>query len=392
MAQNEDSLGVYVHLPWCVTKCPYCDFNSYASTEFPEQRYTDSLLSELAWSAEQVQWRGRKATSVFFGGGTPSLFGADSLAAVLDAIDQHLGLADDCEVTAEANPGTLEGAAVEKLSAMRAAGINRISFGVQSFDDRLLDTLGRVHSGAEALVALRAAHEAGFERISCDLIFAVPGQTLDGWQRDIEQALSLGILDHLSTYGLTFEPGTAMTGMLKAGMIERADEELELAMYRAIRSATADAGLQHYEISNFARPGCESRHNLGYWRRHDWLGLGAGAHGFTSRSPGAPWGERWANIRLPEIWMSAGNGHRRHFEETLDRGQALAETLLMGLRVSEGIAVADIEQRFSMDADQAMPRLARLVDDGLMLRESGRVSLSPSGLELADSVIAELAG
>lgn len=439
-----DSFSVYLHLPYCAKRCPYCDFNTYVVHQIPEDRYVETLLREVGHSATLAEWSGRRVATVFFGGGTPSLFSPASIGRLLGAIDDAWGIEADPEITMEANPGTLEGSAEARLADFRAAGLTRLSFGVQSFHPKHLATLGRIHSGGEAVAAIGAAHRAGFENVSCDLIFGVPGQTLEEWKDDVARAIELGT-EHVSAYGLTYEEGTPMTGMKKAGMITAADEDTELAMFRHAREAFGEAGLAQYEISNYSRPGRESRHNLAYWTWGDYLGLGAGAHGFAasgrrgdgtrkdagdvagesrfakdahtsaaSTDDGATdagaastddaatdassattadtsWGRRYANIRLPELYMSAGPGRWHASEETLTREMAMAEYLMVRLRLARGIDTAEFEHRFGATIDAAAPSLEGFVQAGLLARRDGAVVLTPHGLELADDVITRLA-
>jgi oxygen-independent coproporphyrinogen III oxidase len=387
-----DSFSVYVHLPYCAKRCPYCDFNTYVVHSMPEERYVEALLREASFAASQPAWAGRRVSTVFFGGGTPSLFSPAKIARILQAFDTYWGFEADPEITLEANPGTLEGGNEEKLRGFRTAGANRISFGAQSFQAAHLATLGRIHSAEETLDALKAAARAGFERISCDLIYGIPGQTLADWEGDIATALGLGT-DHVSAYCLTYEKGTPLTGMKNAGLVVAADEETELAMFRAARERFGDAGLRQYEVSNFARPGSESRHNLAYWTWRDYLGLGAGAHGFAGNAStdAGSWGRRYSNIRLPELYMSAGEGRWHATSEELTREMAMAEYLMVGLRLADGIDSQTFEGLFGCALSEAAPKLHAFAAGGLLRCEGTNVSLTQRGLEIADTVIAELA-
>ncbi|MFT4571829.1 MAG: oxygen-independent coproporphyrinogen-3 oxidase, partial [Candidatus Binatia bacterium] len=341
------SFSAYVHLPYCVRRCPYCDFNTYAVRSIPEDRYIAALAAEIAAAAQAPSWNGRSIGTVFFGGGTPSLFSPASLGKVLTALDQSFGLTSDAEVTMEANPGTLEGSAAERLRGWRERGINRLSLGVQSFNEKHLATLGRLHGRREVFDAVQAARDAGFENLSIDLIFAVPGQTRDEWRSDLNHALELAT-DHVSAYGLTYEPGTPMTGLRNAGRITPVLEDCELEMLDDACEVLGGAGLERYEISNFARPGKRSRHNLAYWLRDDYLGLGAGAHGFADEREPSPTGGglRYANRRFPEIYMGALGGKHAETNEVLDRRDAISETVLLGLRLIEGIDLDRFRRRF----------------------------------------------
>ena len=384
-----DSFSVYLHLPYCAKRCPYCDFNTYVVHQIPEERYVETLLREVAHAATEEAWSGRPVATVFFGGGTPSLFSPASIGRLLGAIDSAWGIEAGAEITMEANPGTLEGSAEARLADFRAAGLTRLSFGVQSFHEKHLATLGRIHSGPEAENAITAARRAGFDNVSCDLIFGVPGQTLEEWADDVARAIDLGT-EHVSAYGLTYEEGTPMTGMKKAGMITAADEDTELDMFRHAREAFAAAGLAPYEISNYARPDRESRHNLAYWTWCDYLGLGAGAHGFAATTAGPSWGRRYANIRLPELYMSAGPGRWHASEESLTREMAMAEYLMVNLRLVRGIDAASFAKRFDATLDEAVPLTRSFTEAGLLARDGDRVTLTARGLEIADDVLARL--
>ena len=386
------SFSIYVHLPYCVRKCPYCDFNTYAVTRFPEERYVAALRREAEHACSSQPWSGRSVATVFFGGGTPSLFSPDSLGALLAEFDRSWGIETGAEITMEANPGSFEGSAVHKLKDFRRAGINRISFGAQSFQVRHLATLGRIHSPQDTIEAVESARAAGFENLSCDLIFAIPGQTVEEWATDLRTLIALQP-DHVSAYNLTYEEGTPMTGLKKAGMLTPAAEETELEMFRLARRDLAQAGYAQYEISNFARPSRQARHNLAYWTWRDYLGLGAGAHGFCGGGSGedADWGRRYSNRRIPEAYMSAGRGCWHDTEETLSRRMAVAEFLMVGLRLSDGIDEAELASRFQMTLKQAAPRSGEFLERGLLERSGSRVRLTDRGLEIADAVITRLA-
>lgn len=378
--------SAYVHLPYCVRRCPYCDFNTYAVNSIPEQSYTEALLAEIESASRNPLWQDRSITTIFFGGGTPSLFGPESFSRLIDAFRQHFGIDADAEVTMEANPGSLEGSAAERLEGWRQAGINRLSFGAQSFNARHLETLGRLHSADDTRAALKTARAAGFNNLSLDLIFAVPGQTLAEWRQDLEQALELET-DHISAYGLTYEAGTPMTGLRDAGRIQPADDDLEVEMLEAARQVLETAGYQRYEISNFARSGRESRHNLAYWLRQDYLGLGAGAHGFADTQAG---GHRYANVRLPQFYMNRAGNDPADSREEIDHDAAMRETMLLGLRLDRGVDCAKFEARFGTKPEQVFGKLGTLIAAGLLEQDGPALRLSDSGLLLADSVIGEL--
>ena len=394
-----------MHIPYCLSKCPYCDFNSYAATRWPEAAYTDALIAELETYAGQAPWRCGAVETVFFGGGTPSLFAPRSIGRVLDAIGRlwpdesrlesresrvacpGLSTPDSrlstSEITLEANPGTVT---LDTLRGFRVAGVNRISFGVQSFHTPHLIRLGRIHSGAEAVAAIRNARAAGFDNLNLDLIFAVPGQTLAEWEADLRTATALAP-DHVSAYNLTFEEGTAFHALRARGELVPQPEEIEVAMFSRTRELLAGAGYEPYEISNFARPARACRHNLNYWRAGAYLGIGAGAHSFARvPEPGA----RWSNARAPHAYIEGVRlrGHARTAEESLSVRQARGEFVFLGLRCREGIDAAAFARRFGIDLVDAFPHAAGLHRDGLLDRAGSRWTLSERGLLLADSIFA----
>ncbi len=378
-----EPFALYVHLPWCRHVCPYCDFNVYAAARPPEAEYVATLAAELAAHASAPPWRGRSVASVYLGGGTPSLFAPASVGALLDAVAARLGFAGTAEVTLEANPGTL---GAERLAGYRAAGVNRLSLGAQSFDAAHLRTLGRDHAPEETQAAVAAARSAGFANVSLDLIFAVPGQTLADWEADVAAATALAP-EHVSAYALTWEPGTPFHAWRASGRVAAVGDEDEAAMAAHVTGALEAAGLARYEISSFARPGFESRHNQRYWDGSDYLGLGAGAHSF-SRDPFP--GRRWANERLPDRHRDAvrARGTAVASEERLTVPQARGEHCFTGLRRTAGVDLAAFERRFGVALAAAFPHLPRLVADGLVEEAGGRLRLTARGFAFADSVAA----
>jgi oxygen-independent coproporphyrinogen-3 oxidase len=403
------AFSVYVHVPYCARKCPYCDFNVHVVRSIPEARYVEALLREVDGASRDDTWRGRRVATVFFGGGTPSMFSADSFGAVLDRLDERFGLEPGAEVSLEANPedfrrrnaaaaagGDAGGGADDggrKLAALRAAGVNRLSLGAQSFAPHVLRTLGRMHDAADVEHAVRAARAGGFHNVALDLIFGVPGQTIDGWRHDLERALALGP-DHVSTYGLTYEEGTPLRRRRDAGKIAALSEDDERAMYELAIDTLTAAGLRHYEISSFACDGREARHNLAYWSGGDYLGIGAGAHGFAGTCAegraGGGRGLRYENLRAPELYMERSPAARA-WSERLDERMARMELVLVGLRRIEGLEERDLVDSASGGVEATSAALEELIGRGLLRREHGRVALTREGLLLADAVTARLA-
>lgn len=369
-------LGLYIHWPFCLSKCPYCDFNSHVRERVDEPRFRAALLRELETLSARAS--GRRVTSVFFGGGTPSLMAAETVGAVLDRIAALFAVAADVEVTLEANPTSAEAA---RFQGFRSAGVSRLSLGVQALDDGALRALGRTHSVAEALSALVRAQEA-FPRVSFDLIYARPGQTEAQWRAELARALRLGT-EHLSLYQLTFEPGTPFGARHARGAIAGPDEETAAALYEATQELCEAAGLRAYEIANHARKGAECRHNLVYWRYGDYLGLGPGAHGRVG-------GRALAAIRAPEAWLKAVEalGHGLAEDAPLAPADQGTEYLLMALRLAEGADLARYERLAG--APLASARLGALVEEGFLVRRGARLAATLKGRLVLNRVIASL--
>jgi putative oxygen-independent coproporphyrinogen III oxidase len=379
------SFSLYIHIPYCQSKCPYCDFNSHAAATWPEADYTGALVAEMRRRRDQPPWTGNRVKTIFFGGGTPSLFEPRSIGGLIEQAARFFGLERSAEITLEANPGTVDAA---KLVGMRAAGVNRISFGAQSFNPAILKFLGRIHSARETRAAVEMAHRAGFERLNLDTIFAIPGQTINDVRNDIAEAVALGP-DHISAYNLTFEEGTAFFTEMKRGRIRPLADDAQAAMYVLVREELPRRGYPMYEISNYAPPAHEARHNLSYWRSESYLGVGAGAHSFAREGAG---GRRWWNERFPARYMdlALASGVAETGCETVDAQIAAGEFVFLNLRLREGFALADFEARFGESFDARFgERAAPLVDGGMLLRTADRICLSDRGLELADSVFAE---
>lgn len=378
-ARTDETLALYVHWPFCVSKCPYCDFNSHVRDGIDQDEWRDALLKDLDHEAALLP--GRRLTSIFFGGGTPSLMEPATVEAVINAATRHWTPTDNLEITLEANPNSAEAA---RFADLARAGVNRISLGLQSFSDQSLRFLGRAHSADEGQRALAAAQSA-VGRVSFDLIYALPGETLEGWSRDLDRALSLGT-EHLSLYELTIEPGTRFATMVAKHEWEPLDAERAAQLFEHTQARTADAGLPAYEISNHARPGAESRHNLTYWRYGDYAGVGPGAHGRRL-------GMRTVRHRKPENFLSgvARNGHGLVEEAALTRDEAAHEALVMGLRLAEGIDPNALAERLGTAAIVDQAAVDRLVGHGLMWREGGRIGTSVAGRLLLDSILTEVA-
>ena len=386
---GSQAVALYVHIPYCLAKCPYCDFNSYAARVWPEDAYADALLSELAHATREGIFPRGTATSIFFGGGTPSLFAPRTIAHLLDGAARELTIAGDVEITLEANPGTVD---EERLAGFVAAGVNRLSFGIQSFHPELLLALGRRHSVEDSFRALRAARDAGVKNLSLDLIYAVPGESLDACAADVACAVEIAP-EHVSAYNLTYEKGTALFRELQEGSVDPAPEELEVAMFHLVRERLADAGYAQYEISNYAQPGREARHNQAYWRGTPYLGLGAGAHSFVPRdasADGTSYGTRWDTLRDPNRYMEAirAAGAAVASSEELTRAQAMGEACWLGLRERRGIDLEQFAARFATPLREAFPHVDQLLADGLVEWHEQHLRLTTQGLLVADSVFA----
>jgi len=343
---GEPGFGIYLHWPFCAAKCPYCDFNSHVRHQpVDQERFTKAFLREIS---HMRQLSGSKTvTSIFIGGGTPSLMEPATIDALLNAVARHWHVPDGIEITMEANPSSVE---ATRFRGYRAAGVNRVSLGVQALNDRDLKFLGRLHDVADALKAIRLAREI-FPRMSFDLIYARPGQTVPAWEAELKEAIGYAV-DHLSLYQLTIEEGTAFHGLYKAGKLTTLDEEQAAVLYEATQEITGRHGMPAYEVSNHARPGAESRHNLTYWRYGEYAGIGPGAHGRLSRAGGKL---ATSTERHPERWLEAveADGHGLVEQDSLDRDEQADELLLMGLRLKEGVDLARWQQLSGRDPDPA---------------------------------------
>ena len=377
MSTDSSSLALYIHWPFCVSKCPYCDFNSHVRETVDQAQWRDALLADLAHEAALTP--GRTISSIFFGGGTPSLMPPATVAALIEAAAGHWSLPSGTEITLEANPSSVEAA---RFLDLAQAGVNRVSLGLQALDDAALAFLGRAHDVNEGLAALATA-QRHFGRVSLDLIYARPGQSLAEWEAELDRALGFGT-EHLSLYQLTIEPGTRFATLAAQGQLTIPDADFAADLFGATRARTSAAGLSAYEISNHARPGAESRHNLAYWRYRDYAGIGPGAHGRRG-------GVATLRRKKPENWLAAveRNGHGIESEEVLPPATRTVEALLMGLRLAEGVDLAHIralgEGELPLDA-RAVARLEAL---GLV-RNGDRLAVTDAGMPVLEAILREI--
>lgn len=380
---GEPGFGIYIHWPFCAAKCPYCDFNSHVRHQKVDQvRFTAAFLKEME---RMRSLSGPKTvTSIFLGGGTPSLMDPSTVGALLDGVAKHWTMPRGIEITMEANPTSVE---ADRFRGYRAAGVNRVSLGVQALNDADLKFLGRMHSVEDALKAVKLAREI-FPRMSFDLIYARPNQTIAAWDEELKQAISYAV-DHLSLYQLTIEEGTPFYGLHKAGKIVTPDEEHAAQLYEATQEITAREGLPAYEVSNHARPGAESRHNLTYWRYGDYAGIGPGAHGRLTRGH-----DKMATVteKHPETWLEkveqSGDGMIE--QDLLGPDEQSDELLLMGLRLREGVDLARWQQLSGRDPDPEREQF--LLEHGFIERlGNSRLRCTPKGMLVLDAVVADLA-
>jgi oxygen-independent coproporphyrinogen-3 oxidase len=374
-----ESLALYVHWPFCVSKCPYCDFNSHVRAEIDQDEWREALLADLAHEARLLP--GRELTSIFFGGGTPSLMEPTTVAAVIQAASSHWNAAENIEITLEANPNSVE---ISRFAELASAGVNRVSLGLQRFDNAGLAFLGRAHSAREGFAALETAQKH-FRRVSFDLIYALPEESEETWSATLAQALSLGTR-HLSLYQLTIEPGTRFASMVAKNEFEPIDPEVAAALYELTDAMTSAAHIPAYEISNYARAGHESRHNLTYWRYADYCGIGPGAHGRRL-------GMRTVRHRKPENFLSAvsRNGNGIAEQAPLTAVEAADEALVMGLRLSEGLDVGRVAERFDLRSIVDDARIERFLASGHLRRSGARVAPTAKGRLVLDYILREIA-
>jgi len=379
---NRFEFGVYVHWPYCAAKCPYCDFNSHVRREIPEAAWLDAIGKELAFAATELIPPHAVVSSVFFGGGTPSLMNAGTVGGVMESISRNWTLLPDAEITLEANPSSAEAG---RFRGYRAAGVNRLSLGVQSLDDTALRFLGRLHDSADAKRAIVFAVDT-FERVSIDLIYGRPDQTVAEWGAELTEAISLGT-EHISLYQLTIEDGTPFSARFRAGILTPLSEQPAAELYEYTQETVNRAGLPAYEISNHARAGGECRHNLLYWRYGNYLGVGPGAHGRIVRE-GAPLAT--TTERNPERWLSRVAANESGFDPflPLTPAEAAREHLLMALRLSEGIDHREFHARWSHQLSEQS--LCMLEEAQLIARDEIRTRVTPKGRLVLNAVIAAL--
>jgi oxygen-independent coproporphyrinogen-3 oxidase len=383
VAAWSELLAIYIHWPFCRSKCPYCDFNSHVRDGVDQARWTDALMRDLERQAELTA--GRAVGSVFFGGGTPSLMPPATVRKLLDEVRSNWAVRPDVEITLEANPNSAE---ADRFRAFAAAGVNRLSLGVQALDPEALRFLGRAHDRKEAIAAIQHAR-ATFPQFSFDLIYARPGQSVAAWRRELDEALALAG-EHLSLYQLTIEPGTAFATLAQCGELVPPEEDITAALFETTQERLAAAGLPAYEISNHARPGAECRHNLAYWRYQDYAGIGPGAHGRLTLG-----GTKYATRqhRLPEKWLAAVETKGTGIEEraAIDRATTVEEMLMMGLRLVEGVSRARLECAANCDAETLFgTNLAPLIDGGFLTLDAERLAATPAGRQRLNAVLGAL--
>jgi oxygen-independent coproporphyrinogen-3 oxidase len=377
-------LAVYIHWPFCRSKCPYCDFNSHVAEAIDQRRWQHALAREIDWYAAATP--GRRVTSVFFGGGTPSLMAPETARHLIGRVGERWSLTDEVEITLEANPTSVE---AERLERFRDAGVNRVSLGVQALNDRDLAFLGRGHSADEALTAVKLAASL-FPRLSFDLIYGRPGQSVAAWRSELEQALEWAG-SHLSVYQLTIEPGTQFHTRHQRGDFQLPDDDLAGALYEETQAVLAAAGLPAYEISNHARPGAESRHNLAYWRYGDYAGIGPGAHGRLSQGR-----DKLATrqIRAPDAWLAQveAEGHGTKERVQVQPRERLEELMMMGLRLVEGVTRRRFRRETGRDIEAALglERLQPLIEAGFLALDAERIAATAAGRQRLNAVLARL--
>jgi len=374
--------GIYIHIPYCVTKCPYCDFNSYGvGGRFPEKEYTESILHELELYHNEVQ--DAELTSIFFGGGTPSLFDPRSIEKIISKIYQITRLANNLEVSLEVNPKTAD---LNKLKGLRSVGVNRISVGVQSFSKRKLRFLGRINAPEDSRKILEDVINTGFDNYSLDLMYGTTNETFSEWEEDLKEALRFDYR-HISAYCLTIEDGTEFGKLHKLGKLKLPTDERLTDFITYTTDFLEDSGYRQYEISNFAKEGFECNHNMLYWKGESYLGLGAGAHSHFAMGNSSLWGERWANLRNPALYMKSVKERQKplDFTEKLKREEVIQDKVLMGLRLKDGIDISKLESKFQITANEE--KIGGLVRDGFLEYSDNSIRLTKKGNLLSNAII-----
>ena len=374
---TKDAIGLYIHFPFCLRKCLYCDFPSYAGKEFLMDDYLDAVRIEIGEIKKRIT--GRKIETIFWGGGTPTLFHGEKLKNLLDYIKENLVIIEDAEITTEANPETLD---KKKLEILKKAGVNRLSIGMQAGQDCLIKKLGRVHSIKDVERSVQWAKALGFDNINLDLMFGLPDQTLDQWMETLIMAVDMGV-EHISTYALIIEEGTPFYELESQGKLNTASEEVEREMYHKGVAYLKRKGYNQYEISNFAQPGKECRHNLIYWKNRDYIGIGCGAHSFLD-------GERWSNYNDISQYIDSISKKRTAIEhrQRISISEQRFETIMLGLRLIEGVSKLEFRERFNNDIryyyDDAIDQLKK---QGLLAEDSNRIYLTPKGMDFQNQVL-----
>ncbi len=396
-----NSFGLYIHIPYCIKKCPYCDFNSYGvgrvdlkSDEImPEENYTKALITELNYYANNPDWNKRPLHSIFFGGGTPSLFSTNSIREIIENAKENFPFQENIEITLEANPGTIqEELGINKLKEFKDAGINRISMGVQGFNENKLKFLGRLHSKEDVVSAVANIKAAGFENFNLDLIFGIAEESLADWENDLNKIIEFNP-QHISCYCLTIEAGTDFGKLHKKGKLKVLEDDLQAKMFELTQATLNKAGYLQYEISNYAKAGAECQHNLGYWQGYDYLGLGAGAHSyFQVENNPALFGKRWRNLPGPEDYLSQviSKGHAAHNKEEIDQEKARLEYLFLAFRTKLGFDLVQYQEKFLIKND--LSYIIQKLDKENLITSLTENIYTPTakGLLFVDEILKEL--
>lgn len=386
-ADSSQTFGLYVHVPFCFYKCPYCDFNTYAVSEVPERRYLEGILSELDYFGARGPFAGRRVETVYFGGGTPSLLSPEAIHLVLEHVHARFGKVASAEVCIEANPGEVF---EDQLRSLWDAGVTRVSFGAQSLAEKQLAALGRKHTPEDIRHAVSWAKNCKFENISVDLMFAVPGQSVSELVEDVQQYIELDV-PHISTYSLTIEKGTPFYQAYSSGTLRLPEEEEVLEMFRQVCTLLQGRGYERYELSNFGRPAFHSKHNTGYWSRRDYLGLGPGAHSYVRLSPIE--GIRWSNLALPSTYSEEAvlRGAAVSWSERLDRDELSNEFFYLGLRQRDGVCLNDFSSEFGVEQrEKFQPAIEALLSSGNLIAQDNRIAVAERSILLFDSILEEI--